>query len=663
MKRLLPFVLILIFTGLSYLDFSLNKKSFEKNQDVSGLYNDGILIGEVKKVSSVTNYNINVELFPDEKKIKAEEELTWINKTPFPASEIQIHLYPNAYKNNNTLFAKGRGIEITAENKSSMDFSEIKVDGKQVSLIYFQSEIYNKFDSTVAKIILNQSAIPGDTVKIIFKYSVSIPKDGKRFGYATDRNFFFISQWFPKVGVFENGKWICSQYHPFTNFYSDFGSYNIKITVPENYIVAATGVNRNYQKSPNKKSMYFFSQSGVHDFAWTASDEVILQQSFYKRKDSSQVKIISVIQPENEIYTERFVTAVKNALSYCENNIGEYPYQTITVVDAPGSSQSGGMEYPTLITTGATLFSPKETLEPESVTIHEFVHQYFYGVVANNEVYEAWLDEGITSYLEEKIVEKYYGRGSLFFNFLGYYPIFGLNFLSYNEIPLVYTLGNFTFERGAKELGRYYQAPGMFSITDTSYKIPNALYYSIASYSKPDLVLLSLERYLGEKKIMKILREYYEKYKFRHTTTNEFLSILKQNAPGNDEWITKNLFESSSTFDYKVKYVKKLNDSNEYEIFFERSEDGICKQEIAFYTDTDTTWQYWDGMEKWKKIIFKTKNKLVSVEIDPYRKNVLDLNYANNSYVIKKQYGGSIRLSFRFLFWFQNLLLILGSIA
>ena len=663
MKRLLPFILLLIFTGLSYLDFSFEENlSLQKDID-SGLYQDGILKSELEKVSAVANYNIKVELFPEQKKIIAEEELIWINKTPFPTSEIQIHLYPNAFKNSKTLFAKGRGIKINEYSKSSIDFSDIKIGEKSIQLIYFHPEIENKYDSTAAKIILDQTAIPGDTVKIKFKYSVLIPREGKRFGYATDRNFFFISQWFPKAGVFENGKWICSQYHPFTNFYADFGSYNVQITVPEKYIVAATGVQKNSSKILNKKTEYTYLQTGVHDFAWVASDEFKLQQSFYKRNDSSQVKIIAVIQPENEIYKDRFIQAVKNALGYFEKNIAIYPYQTITIVDAPNTSQSGGMEYPTLITTGASLFSPIETLEPESVTIHEFVHQYFYSVVANNEVYNAWLDEGITSYLEEKIVEKYYGEGLLYFNFLDYYPIFGLNFLSYNEIPLVYTLGNFICERGANHLGKYYQSPGMVAILDTSYKYPNALSYSIASYSKPELVLISLERFLGSQKIMKVLKEYYEGYKFKHPSSNDFLLVLKQNTPEDFEWIKKNLFESSSTFDYRVTYAKQLGDSKEYEIFIERLGDGIFKQEIAFYTDKDTVFQQWDGKEKWKKMHFKTTNTLASVEIDPYRKNVLDLNYANNSYVIKKQYGGSTRLSFRFLFWFQNLLLILGSIS
>ncbi|MCX6151676.1 MAG: M1 family metallopeptidase [Ignavibacteriales bacterium] len=664
MKKLLPLLLLFIYAGLSYLDSSThNKKQANEKSVNQDVYQDGILKSELSNVSSVANYNIQVELFPETKKIIAEEELTWTNKTQFPANEIQLHLYPNAYKNRFTLFAKGRGIEINNETKSGVEISEIKIDDKPVKLIYIQPEVENKFDSTVAKIILNKPVQLGESLKINFKFSVPIPKAGKRFGYAADRNFFFISQWFPKVGVFENGKWICSQYHPFTNFFSAFGTYDVKIKIPEKFTVNATGVHKSTSKTKDGKLIYNFKQAGVHDFAWMASDEFVIQHLIYKRKDGSEIKIKAVILPENEKYRERFVRSVANALEYFEKYIGNYPYQTITIVDVPSTSQSGGMEYPTLITTGAELFSPMETLQPEYVTIHEFVHQFFYAVVANNEVYEAWLDEGLTSYIASKIVEKYYGLGSINFKFIGNYPILGLNFLSYNEIPLIYTLGKYTYPEGAAMLARYYSSPNSFSILDTSYKLPNTQLYAIASYSKPDLVLISLERYLGFNKMMDIFRDYYNQYKFRHPTSNNFLTTMQKNIPENLSWAFDNLFRNSSIFDYSVKYVKPTGNLDEHEVFIERIGDGIFPQEIALYTDRDTVYQNWDGKERWKKILFKTKNKVAGAEIDPYRKNILDLNYANNSYLINKQYGGSLRLSFRWFFWIQSLLIILSSVT
>ncbi len=664
MKKLLLFIVILTFAGLTYLNNSFQENAEHNNvQPIKeSIYSDGLLRSEINNVEIVASYKIDAELHPDEKKIFVAEELTWENKTKFTTREIYLHLYPNAYKNNNTLFSKGRGIKINDKNKSEINFSEIKIKGKVQQLIFVYPEVENIYDSTVAKIVLDEPINPGGSVKINFKYSVNVPKAGKRFGYASGRNFFFISQWFPKVGVFEEGNWICSQYHPFTNFYSDFGHYNVNITVPDNYKVAATGIQKKKTDLKNGKSVYSFIQKGVHDFAWMASDEIYAEQNSYKRRDSSEIQIKLFIQPENEKYKDRFIASVKNALEFFEENIGTYPYQTITIVDCPRTSQSGGMEYPTLITTGATLFSPLKTRQPEYVTIHEFTHQFFCGVVANNEVYEAWLDEGLTSYISTKIVEKYYGKGKIHFDLLGFYPIFGLNLLSYKEIPLVYTLGNYDQEEADDMLAKYYISPTSSTILDTSFKLPNASIYGIVSYAKPQLVLHSLERYLGFNKLMSIFREYYSEYKFRHPKSEDFLSVIKSKCNPEVSVMIDNFFRQASSFDYRVNSIGSAG-NGEYEVFIEKIGEGTFPQDIAFYTDKDTLYKKWDGVDRWKIIKFRTNNEVVGAELDPTHKNILDLNYANNSYLLNKQYGASLRLSFRFFFWLQNLLLILGSIS
>ncbi len=664
MKKLLLPILILAFAGLTYLNSSFreNDAPVKISPVKNNVYEDGLLRSEVKNVEEAVSYKIDAELSPFKKEVIVDEELTWINKTEYPTTEIYLHLYTNAYKNSNTLFAKGRGISITDENKSGIDFSEVKVNGNDAQLIYVQPEVENDYDSTVAKIVLNQPLNSGESLQMNFKYKVKIPKAGKRFGYAAGRNFFFISQWFPKVGVFENGKWICSQYHPFTNFYSDFGNYNVNITVPDDYIIAATGIQKSKSVLKNGKSLYSFVQKAVHDFAWMASDEIYAEQDSYIRNDGSEIQIKLYTQPENEKYKERFLLSVKNGLKFFEEFIGEYPYQTLSIVDCPRTSQSGGMEYPTLITTGAELFSLYKTRQPESVTIHEFSRQFFYGVVANNEVYDAWLDEGLASYISTKIVEKDYGKGEVHFNLFGFYPIFGLNFLSYKEIPLVYTLGNYYKEEDADMLAKYYTSPTSAAILDTSYKLPVASIYGIVAYSKPQLVLHSLERYLGFERLMSAFKEYYSKYKFKHSKPENFLSVIKSKSGTDISGLIDELFGKAYSFDYRINSIKNVG-NNTYEVFIERIGGGVCPQEIAFYTDKDTTYKQWDGKSNWKVVRFKSDNEIIGAELDPERKNILDLNYANNSYLINKQYGASLRLSFRFFFWFQNLLLILGSIS
>lgn len=669
MKKFLLLVLVILLCAVvcsfneAFTTVSGNKAdSIASTKTDSKIYTNGILTSLYNTNNNISNYDINVELNPRKKIITAYEEITWINRTDQAANEIQLHFYPNSLKNRNTEFVKGRSIHLDEETKSSINVKEIKVDNKPAQLIYFQPEVKNPYDSTAAKINLSKAIQPGDSVKIVISYSMRIPKAMRRLGYAAGRNFFFISQWFPKVGVFNNGKWICSQYHPYTNFFSDFGKYKVNITVPKDYTVASTGVITNSSVSENKKTLSFI-QDGVHDFAWMASDKIIKLTTVYKRKDNTEVKINLFIQPENEKYIERYKNAVINTLKYLEYNIGVYPYETFSMVDVPKSSNSGGMEYPTLVTVQAGLFSPPELSDVEDITIHETIHQYFYGMIANNEVYEAWLDEGLTNYLTGKILQKYYGPKHVSFNLFGYYPVLGINFLSYNEIPLLYTLGDFYYNEGELALAGYYSSPNISAISDTSYLNPDFSSYAAASYDKPELMLITMERHLGTNKMNNILRDYFNQYSFKHPSANEFFSVVQKNSEENIDWLINNIYHGTSVFDYKIRYVAPTDDRGNYEVFVERRGDGICKQELAFYTDKDTQLVKWDGKERWHKFRFFTKNEVKGAEVDPYEKNILDLNFANNSYLVHRQYAGSLSISVKWFFWIQNLLVILGSIA
>lgn len=659
MKILFPFILLLVFSGLLYFSDFDNGTTQNDSSNSREAYQDGILKSEYNKVDRKANYNIEVEFNSASKSISVKEEIVWINKTNSPTSEIQFHLYANAYKSNNTLFAKAYSLSPDAQTQ--INIKSFRVNNESSQLIYFQPEIANPYDSTVAKVLLNKTIEPGDSVRINFDYTMKIPRSVKRMGYATGRNFFFVSQWFPKVGVFENGKWVCSQYHPYLNFYSDFGDYSVKIKVPKDYIIAASGVEKG-KTSDTQNTTYHFVQSGVHDFVWFATDEILHRNNIYTRKDGSKITIQAYVQPERERYFDRYFTAVKNCLEYFENNIGIYPYQNVSLIDVPRTSASGGMEYPTLFTVGAELFAPKDGGQPEYLVSHEFSHQFFHGLLASNEVYEAWLDEGFTSYISTKIMYHYQPEIFETFKFATYIPIFGLNFLSYNEIPLIYTLVDVKVPEAARSITNYYKNLTIGSIADTSYKLPTRLSYVVNSYNKPELVLHTLERYLGHDKMMNILKEYYNEYKYKHPQGADFINIVKRNCNEDMSWFFDEFYRAPKTFDYQVTSVKRTL-SNEYEVLVERLSDGIFKNDVALYTDKDTLFQKWDGIERWKILKFRTNNEVIAVEIDPYRKNLLDINFANNSFTVTSRVWASLSLSLRFFFWIQNALMILGSIG
>lgn len=659
MKRYPTFLLLIILAGILY--FGQNEVTSFQNQTFhdASKYSDGILKTEKNKVQAISNYDIDVELNTETKTIHAKENITWINKTSSPTNEIQFHFYANAYKSDKTLFAQAYPIK--SETHTETDVKVFQVNGVDSKLTYFQPEIADPNDSTVAKVLLNKPVQSGDSVEIYFEYSMKIPRSVKRLGYATGRNFFFVSQWFPKVGVFENGKWICSQYHPYLNFYSDFGKYSVNIKVPQNYVVAATGIEK--EKSViGQLSAFHFEQYGVHDFVWLATDDILHRSEMYTRHDGSKISIQAFVQPERGKYFPRYFQCMKNCLKFFEDNIGIYPYQNITLVDVPRTSAVGGMEYPTLFTVSAELFSPKGTGQPEYLVAHEFSHQFFQGLIATNEVYEAWLDEGFASYAATKIMYKYYPDLYENFKVASYVPVYGINFLSYKDIPLLYTLAQIQVPEGARSISSYYRNLRVGTLADTSYKLPTRLSYFVNSYSKPELVLLTLERYVGTEKMMKILREYYDEFKYHHPSANDFINVVQKNSNEDLNWFFDEFYRSSKVFDYKVVSVRKVGTEN-YDVMLERVSDGIFRNDVALYTDKDTLYQKWDGKDRWHVLRFQTPNEVIGAEIDPFRKNLLDINFANNSYTIHEQVGASLSISMRWFFWIQNALMILGSIG
>lgn len=663
MKKILLVVLsLLILTGLTYLEETSRQaqSTFEYIRDNS-IYKNGILKSEYEKVNPVSLYEIDVELLPADKLIEARERIVWVNKTTNPINEIHFHLYPNAFKNDKTEFMKGRNL--SDESKSEIQFFLFSVNGKEYELLYFQPEVENEYDSTVAKVILPYYLNQNDTAEILIQYRMPVPQSISRSGYARGREFYFFAQWFPKVGVFENGKWICSQFHPTTEFYSNFSEYIVRITVPNNFTVASTGVPVEEFKFAGDRKVYLYRQYGVHDFAWMASDKILIENIIYYRKDGSPVVVKGYFQPENKKYIRRYLDAVHNTLEYMEENVGIYPYETLSLIDFPKTASGGGMEYPTLVTVGVNLFSPVKSHSPETVTVHEVVHQYFYGLVANNEVFEAWLDEGFTSYYTTKILHHYYGEAKSYFRLFGSYPISGILFYSYNEIPLIYTLSSYYYSEGARRLPLYYENAQLGAIADTSYKHINRAVNRVNSYNKPELMLLSLERYIGDEKMKEIMKYYFSSYKFKHPVSQDFIDIVQNHTDEDINWFFENYYLSSKTFDYEIKSVSRIGGSNQYEVLIVRNGEAVSKSEIVLYTDADTLYKNWDGVERWKRVIFTTDNKVIGAEVDPYKKNMLDINYANNSYMIDRQYAGTMRLTIRWFFWIQNLLLIFGSIS
>ena len=291
---------------------------------------------------------------------------------------------------------------------------------------------------------LPEAVKPGQTIQLEIAFKAQLPQVFARTGFHG--TFHLGGQWFPKIGVWETAGmrgrtlagWNCHQFHGNSEFYSNFGRYKVRLTVPSEMVVGATGELRNKETRPDRQTTtYTFEQDDVTDFAWTAQPNFIrMERMFEAAKETtadelssiaklhgipeqdarlSDVKMILLLQPEHQGQAERHFKALRAGLKWFGLWYGRYPYKTITVVDPPyGGMGAGGMEYPTFITAG-TLYSMPEDVNIvlEEVVVHEFGHQFWKELVATNEFEESPLDEGFNTYSTSRIMDKVFGRTAM----------------------------------------------------------------------------------------------------------------------------------------------------------------------------------------------------------------------------------------------------------
>ena len=203
-----------------------------------------------------------------------------------------------------------------------------------------------------------------------------------------------------------------------TEFFADFGVYDVKLTVPQNEVVGASGVLVEEKNNPDNTKTVTYHGDDIHDFAWTASPRYKVRESVYQAQ-MGPIKLRFLMQPAHWSQAERHERITRQTLDHFEKWYGPYPYKTLTVVDPEPDSAAGGMEYPTFITGDSSWFMPDGFYLPELVVEHEFGHQYWYGMVATNEFEDAWMDEGINSYTEVKVLDSILGKNTSILNIAG----------------------------------------------------------------------------------------------------------------------------------------------------------------------------------------------------------------------------------------------------
>ncbi len=605
----------------------------------------------------VADYEIQARLVPERNEVPAHALLHWTNTTKTPARDLCLHLYLNAFANNRTTLmsdlpdAGRQWSSWYTDPWGGIDVTTIRIGDRDAThdLEFIRPDDGNRHDRTVARLPLRKPVAPGGSVDVAFDFVAHLPRLLMRSGEAAP--FYFVAQWFPKVGVFENGAWNCHQYHSTTEFYADFGTYDVALTVPQKFVVGSTGVVTGERANADGTRTIQVRAERVHDFAWTADPRFRVVE-----RHIGDVRVRLLIQPDHLRQTDRYLDALRDAMARYAAWFGPYPYPLLTVVDpGPGGFGAAGMEYPTLITVGTAWWMPAGIRFPELVTVHEFGHQYWYGMVANDEVNEPWLDEGINTYVEGRIMDDVYGpRGS-------YVDLFGLR-----------------VDATAEERLRYLTAGRFDPIARSAYLMLDRQSYDSTAYAQTALMLRTLDSYLGGDRLRLALRDYFRQWQFRHPTGADWRAAIEASTGEDLSWFFKQVVDGSGSLDYAVSRVdvRKVRPFEgaategksepvrssappryRNEIVVERRGEVQMPVDILLnFDDGSETHELWDGRERWHRLDITSTVRLSYAVVDPEDKLPLDVDRLNNSRMRSPATKGIARLAGRWGLWLEGIL-------
>ncbi|MDA3860303.1 MAG: hypothetical protein PF445_03670, partial [Melioribacteraceae bacterium] len=469
-------------------------------------------------------------------------------------------------------------------------------------------------------------------------------------------HFYNFQNWYVTVLPYLDGMNYKYPLHKFIEPYLEYSDYSINLKIPEIFDIAASGDIGMSLEDGSK--IFECTANGINNFSWFAFNSL----SKHKKEISINGKefdVIVFIKESKAGYVERYFEATEKYMQSLSEYV-VYPFGSITIVDLPNVSNLESKSYSNLISLKSDLISPIRTQKIEYKLAALIAEQYFGNIVISNNMEESWLSKGLSAFVGEKLVSEHYGKLFSYFNIADYYPIYGLHFMSYAGIPMIYTIGEHVIPEGARYIDSYYKNLAFADLSIPTYKLPSYDAYKVSSIVKPLIALLTLERFVGGKKFNENLSNYFHRNLFQYPTRKDFLEIMGKDCSLGNKKFYNELFNSSKIFDYGISYIDERED-NKYDIMVERIGSGITPIKLSVNRELDTLQIIWDGKEKFKIFTINSNSVIISAEIDAESKNLLDLNFANNSYVVEEQYWGSVSYATRVFFWFQNALMLIGG--
>lgn len=527
------------------------------------------------------SYDIQVTLNVKEKSLTGFEKIVYVNQSPDYLSYIKFHLWPNAYKDYRTELSK----QLVENNDVSLHFAppgergyidmvDFKVNNQPVAW-YFED-----VSQEIAVIPLEKPLAPGDSIIISTPFHVKIPYGRfSRLGHTG--NDFQITQWYPKPAVYDHKGWHDMPYLDQGEFYSEFGDFKVAITLPDHYLVAATGELKNEQEKKRllklaentRQKLKFipgelpdfpadtsavktlvYEAKNVHDFAWFASPSYfVLKGEVTLPHSKRKVELWSY-------FTARYGNLWKNSIEYLHDAIyyyslwnGDYPYPQMTAADG-ALSAGAGMEYPMVTVIGSVV----DAFSLETVIMHEVGHNWFYGVLGSNERQHPWMDEGVNSFNELRYIETKYPNATIASKdpSNGFTKIFNLDQPHRFQYEWLYT---YTAARNEDQ---------PIELPANEYSSIN---YGAIVYSKTALMFNYLRHYLGDTLFDRCMQAYFRRWQFKHPYPEDMQQVFEETSGKSLKWFYNELFHSTYFADLKIKRIK-TTDSTRTLILYNKSD-------------------------------------------------------------------------------------------
>ena len=670
----------------------------------------GIRSGQEATLSDrVVDYRIEASLDPVKHTVDGKQRLTWRNRSAETVRSVYLHLYLNAFQNEGSTFfteqrKSGSGFRSSVETKDGewgyIELRSVQQGGAKVPWTFVHPDGGPASDRTVVRMDLPQPVAPGASTTLDIGFFDQLPRVVARAGYFG--SFHLVAQWFPKIGVLElpgeRGatavRWNVHEYHAQSEFYADFGAYDVTLTVPKGFTVGATGEQQGAPVEKDGKATYRFVQGDVHDFAWTADSRTAKPLTgTWRGPGSPEVKITVLFPPEYASHAAPSLQSAKDSLSYFSRTLGPYPYKTLTVVVPPyNAGEAGGMEYPTFYTADNFSDIAPGTLGEwalDFVNIHEFGHGYFYGILANNEFEEPMLDEGLNEFWNNRMLRDT-GR----------------------KLHLATSL---TRRLGIAPQADFMQLERFMTPRDEpSDPIGQNAYDRLQGvgpvYSRTAVAMRDLEAQLGKETMERAFKEYYRRWKFRHPSVADLREALAD-ASGQRRLVesvfAQQVYGIERVDDRVAKFSSdeqlplrgmQLVDGKRVELTQDQADEQAEKQRkqwnkahpgakagtgpfpyltrvtvrrrgadvpqvlVVDFADGSQESVQWSGPQRWQTFEWSKPVKAVSARIDPDGKHLLDSSKLDDSRTLKADGSATRRWSFDFAAIVQTLIALIASL-